>query len=152
MFGDGADHTSGDVEWNPFAFRKFGVLRIRQIVDGEEYPYPTLELNGNNNLKDLQGYHSFLEACGQYAQHGSSMVKPEDWGQDGMCTMFMFNNVPSGLADDPNYRNPKQAGNVRVEIDFQAALNTNLTVLVWGEFENLFEVDGNGAVLYNLHR
>ena len=80
------------------------------------------------------------------------MVKPEDWGHNGMCTMFMFNKVLSGLADDPNYRNPKQAGNVRVDINFQAALNTNLTVLVWGEFENLFEVDGNSAVLYNLHR
>ena len=54
--------------------------------------------------------------------------------------MFMFNNVPSGLADDPNYRNTKQAGNVRVEIDFEGAFNVNLTVLVWGEFENLFEV------------
>ena len=64
----------------------------------------------------------------------------------------MFNNVPLGLADDPNYRNPKQAGNVRVEIDFEAALNINITVLAWGEFENLFEVDGIGAVLYNLRR
>ena len=143
---------NGDVEWYPFAFQKFGSTRVRQIVDGEEYPYPALELNGANGLKDLKGYHRFLEACGRYAHHGASMVMPSDWGHNGRCILFMFNNVPSGLADDPTHRNPKQAGNVRIEIDFSAILNTNLTVLVWGEFENLFEVDGNGAVLYNLHR
>ena len=143
---------NGDVEWYPFAFQKFGATRTRQIVDGEEYPYPALELNGGDGLKDLKGYHRFLEACGRLAHHGPSMVNPSVWGHDGMCTFFMFNNVPSGLADDASHRNPKQAGNVRIEIDFSANPNVNLTVLVWGEFENLFEVDGNGVVLYNLHR
>ena len=122
----------------------------RQIVDGEEYPYPTLELNKNNGWKDLKGYH--VDTMWTVFLAWFLHTKTGGVGQNGMCTMFMFDNVPSGLADDPNYRNPKQAGNVRVEIDFQAALNTNLTVSVSGEFENLFEVDGNGAVLYNLHR
>ena len=37
---------NGDGKWYPFTFQKFGVLRIHQIVDDEEYPHPTLELKG----------------------------------------------------------------------------------------------------------
>lgn len=35
------------------------------------------------------------------------------------------------------------------EIDFNV-YNINFNVLVWGEFENLFEIDDNGGILYNM--
>ena len=57
------------------------------------------------------------------------MLLPSDWGQGKNSTLFMFNNVPSGKADDPQYRNPRQSGNVRLVIDFAAAVNHNITVL-----------------------
>ena len=47
--------------------------------------------------------------------------------------------------------NPRQAGDVKLEITFGAAPNKNITVVVWGEFENVIEIDDNGAVQYNIH-
>ena len=52
----------------------------------------------------------------------------------------------------PGHRNPRQGGNVRLEIDFRANPNKNLTVVVWGEFENVFQIDDKGGILYNLCR
>ena len=47
---------NGDKEKYPFAFQSKGVTSIRQFIEGEEYPYVTLELTGNTALKDRLGY------------------------------------------------------------------------------------------------
>ena len=139
---------NGAKEKYPFAFQSKGVTSIRQFIEGEEYPYVTLEFAGNNTLKDWEGYRRFLDAAGSVAKHREFMVKPGDWGHNKNCTLYMWNNVPSGDADGPKL-NPKQTGNVRLEIKFRAALNANITILVWGEFESVIYIDHLGAVTYD---
>ena len=58
----------------------------------------------------------------------------------------MFNNV-AGDSDDPKYRNPKIRGNVSYEIDFRAAVGHNITVVIWHEYENIYEIDQWGGIL-----
>ena len=70
---------NGDKEKYPFAFHKEGVTAVRQFIEGEEYPYVTLELNGANYRKDLRGYRRFLEAAGAVGKHREFMVKPDEW-------------------------------------------------------------------------
>ena len=141
---------NGTLNYYPFAFQKCGVTSIKQIVRGEEYPYETLELNRNDELKDWHGYFRFLQATGPMVKHGDCMVKPDEWGHASNCTLFAWNNVPSGNADSKNM-NPKQAGNVKLEINFGANPAKHLTILVWAEFENIMTIDPNGAVQYNIH-
>ena len=114
---------------SPYAFQTFGVTQVRQSLNGEEYRYRTLELIGDQAYEDLLGYGRFLQAMGAYNGNKIPMLLPSDWGQGKNCTLFMFNNVPSGNADDPQYRNPRQSGNVRLVFDFAAAVNHNITVV-----------------------
>ena len=107
---------NGDLEYYPFAFQKDGVIRIHQVIGSEEYPYPTLELNGANGRKDLLGYHRFLEVSGSLLNHGPSMIQPSEWGQGKNCTLFAFNNIPNGDADAPGHRNPREDDNVRLDV------------------------------------
>ncbi|CAH3183117.1 unnamed protein product [Porites lobata] len=139
---------NGTKEKYPFSFQSKGVTSVRQFIEGEEYPYVTLEFAGNNTLKDLQGYRRFLDAAGAVGKHREFMVKPGDWGHNKNCTLFMWNNVPSGDTDGPKL-NPKQTGNVRLEIKFRAAIGANVTILVWGEFESIIYIDHLGAVQYD---
>ena len=127
------------------------MTRVRQAIDGEEYPYRVLELTGNSKAEDLVGYEPFLTASGAYKHHKTPMLLPEDWGQGKNCTLFIFNNVP-GDADDPEFRNSRQTGNVRYEIDFRAAVGYNITVVIWSEYENVCEIDQFGAILYSVNR
>lgn len=62
----------------------------------------------------------------------------------------MFNNVPSGKADNAEYRNPRQSGNVRLQLLFSAATTNNITVMVWSEYENVFGINNLGGVKYNI--
>ena len=142
---------NGNLQIYPFAFEKFGVAQIRQTLNGEEYPYRTLQLTGGEAYEDLLGYDRFLQAMGTYDEHKIPMLLPGDWGQGKNCTLFMFNNVPSGKADDPQYRNPCQSGNVRLIIDFAAAVGHNITVLVCSEYENMYEINHLGGIKYNIN-
>ena len=120
-------------------------------MNGEEYPYRTLELTGDQAYEDLLGYDRFLQAMGAYNENKISMLLPSDWRQGNNCTLFMFNNAPSGKADDPKYRNPGQSGNVSLVIDFRAAVIHNITVLVWSEYENVYEINHLGGLKYNIN-
>ena len=48
----------------PYAYEKFRVTRVRQTIDGEEYPNRALELTGNSAAEDLVGYDRFVTASG----------------------------------------------------------------------------------------
>ena len=79
------------------------------------------------------------------------MIEMEDWGHLINCTLFMYDNVASGCADS-NTLNPKETGDVQLVLEFGAAPVNNITVLVYGEFENLLEIDSNRAVLYVIYQ
>ena len=140
-----------DVSRDPFCFEKFGLRAIRQMVKGEEYPYETLQFNQGNGARDALGYLRFLQASGAWHKKQGNMVQQEEWGQDKNCTLFMFDNMANGRADNKTL-NPKQAGELQLILEFGAAPNTNITMLVYAEFENLLEIDPNGAVLYNIYQ
>ena len=46
------DAFNGEFTRYPFCFERFGLTHIRQTVNGEEYPYRTLELSNETNNKD----------------------------------------------------------------------------------------------------
>ena len=147
------DGFNGKINRSCFAYEKFKLAEIIQTVEGEEYPYKTLKLSNVNDQEsgtDLLGYDRFLTASEGYYKDGSPMVQPGDWGHGKNCTLFMFNNVPSGKADNAEYRNPRQSGNVRLQLLFSAATTNNITVMVWSEYENVFEINNLGGVKYNI--
>ena len=146
-----SDAFNGNVARDPFCFQKFGVSNIRQLVRGEEYPYETLELVHNNSTQDLRGYYRFLQATGCLCKHQGNMVRSEDWGQSRNCTLFVFDNAANGCLDSP-VLNPKQSGELQIVLNFGAPPGNNITVILYGEFENLLEIDKNKAVLYDIYQ
>ena len=141
---------NGDKNYYPYAFQKFGMETIKQIVRGEEYPYETLELNGTNDTSDPLGFFRFVLASGDRKKNQPTMLKYSDWGQNKNCTLFMFDNVASGDADSDKL-NPRKSGDLQIKIKFNAAPGKVITVMIYGEFENLLEIDKFGGVLYNIY-
>ncbi|CAH3017870.1 unnamed protein product [Porites evermanni] len=96
MIVDMLDSTAfnGTKEKYPFSFQSKGVTSVRQYTEKEEYPYVTLEFAGNNTLKDLQGYRRFLEAARAVAKHCKFTVKPDEWGHNKNCSLFIMIRHP----------------------------------------------------------
>ena len=142
---------NGAIGDNPFNFQKFSLSTIKVLVSGEEYPYETLQLNHDNGHRDLAGYHRFLEATGCRARGHGNLVGPGDWGHGKKANLFVFDLAANGLLDSPTL-NPRQRGELRLVLDFGADPGANLTVVVYGEFENLMEIDRDKAVIYDVHQ
>ena len=142
---------NGDVTKYPFSFKKFNVTSVKQLVRGEEYPYETLELQHDSGAKDRRGYYRFLQASGSLRKSTGNMVRREDWGQDKHCTLFVFDNTANGNLHS-SVLNPKQSGDLRLVINFGANPGENLTVLLYGEFENILEIDRNKTVVYDVYQ
>ena len=141
---------NGNVQKNPFAFQKFNLRSIKQLVKGEEYPYETLELAHDSDQLDMRGYHRFLEATSCLRKSKGNMVTRKECGQGRAFTLFAFDNAANGHLHSP-VLNPKLSGELQLMLHFGADPAVNVTVIVYGEFENLLEVDSNKAVLYNVY-
>ena len=147
---------NGHAGFHPFVFRKFGLEWIKQISRGEEYPYETLEIEDPPTGGDRLGYFRFLQASGAWSKHQACMVRPDEWGmpentnEEGTCTLFMWDNVANGKADSATLH-PKQAGDLQLHIKFNANLPKAITALVYGEFEDILNINPDGSVIYNIY-
>lgn len=139
---------NGTVTSQPFRFQTFNLSSIQQFVRGEAYPYQTLELKHDANDRDILGYWRFAEATGSL-NGKRNMMLPEEWGRGKGGTLFAFDNTANGLLNSA-VLNPKLNGELRYVLNFGAVPGSNATVLVYGEFEELLEIDSNRVVLYNL--
>ena len=147
------DVYNGDLEKHTFAYERHDIQRISQSINGEEYPYKPLELsvvNNNEGSTDYKGYERLLTSMSVMHKNKSPMIYPEDWGQGKNCTIFYFNNVPGGDPNNPNVRNPRQSGNVRYTVDFEAATGYNITVLVYSSQEHDLRINYQNGVQYDL--
>ena len=109
---------NGDYTRNCFCFQKFDLTSIKQIVRGEEYPYKTLELVGNDSSKDLLGVLPIPASQWSLVSFDRQHARRERLGQNKGCTLFMIDNVANGCADSRNL-NPKQSGDLQLKLEFR---------------------------------
>ena len=146
-----SDAFNGSAVRYPFTSKACNLTSIKQIVNGEIYPYEPLVLLHDNDSKDMRGYRQFVQATGSLCKSRGNMVRAEDWGFGKHCTLFVFENAANGCLNSP-VLNPKLSENLRLVLDFGADPGVNLTAIVYGEFENLMEVDSNKTVQYDVYQ
>ena len=159
---------NGNINTNPFSFKKKGLIDLKQYVNGEEQPYESLELTGHNQLdRDMEAYHRLMQASCIQPRNKDGLIQPHHWGHlgidldtgtaanvgqpsDGETTLFMFDNIASGCADDANTLNPRKRGNYRLR--FRLQNSTVLKVLIYGEFENTLQINRDGMIIYPIYK
>ena len=142
---------NGAIDTNPFSYRLMNMSSIRMLIGGEEYPYEQLELNHDNGRKDLKGYARYLEATGCTRRGHGNLVSQEDWGNGKHVCLLVFDTTSNQNPDSPAL-NPELEGQMRIIIEFGANPPAALTVLVYGEFENVMEITGPGVVTYDMNQ
>ena len=65
---------NGAVTKSPFCFKRFNISSIKQLINGEEYPYERLELQHDGDSKDQRGYQRFLRATGCLCRGKGNMI------------------------------------------------------------------------------
>ena len=138
------DAYVGNKDRNPFNFQLFGLKMLKLLVNGEEYPHAPIELSDEGHVN---GYNSLLLGSGHMHRGKGLQISRNNWA-DGFA-LFMWDLTPDG-SGGAAHLHPEYKGQVNITGLFENATTTVLTMVVYAEYVDVMEVDGNKNVTYNL--
>ena len=138
------DAYVGDRARNPFNFQLFNLKSLKLLVNGEEYPTPGIELEDHGNVN---GYNSLFLGSGTMHRGQGIQVERREW-HDGYA-LFTWDLTPDGSGNS-THLHPDYRGQVTIKGVFTQGLNTVVTLIVYGEFVDIMEIDANKNVTYDL--
>ena len=131
------DAVNGTYAKNPFNFKNFDLTSLKVYIDGQQQQIKPLSMNFTDN-QYLNGYMSLFSGTGKLYKDEGLHISRTDFR--GGYAMYAFDLTPD-LADGDHFNLIKE-GSVRVDMSFRAALPNTINIIVYGEFENILEIDG----------
>ena len=135
---------NGNAAENPYNFKHFGLDFLALYVDGMQVPTkplkPLLEYN-----EDVLSYASLFMGTGQMGRDDGNDISREEYAHG--YTLFAFDLTPD--LDDSGHFHLVKTGNLRLELHFKQALDETINVIVYGEFDNVIEIDRARNVLFD---
>ena len=130
---------NGTYSTNPFNFKHHNLTQVGVCVDEEQNPRKPLFLNL------IAGYQSLFSGTGKLSQDAGNQISRRDYVSG--YTAFCFDLSPDHCSGD-HFELIKQ-GNPRAELHFKEPLANTVNLIVYAEFQNVIEVDGNRNVLFD---
>ena len=130
------DSCSGIYKKNPFYFKNYDVRKVSTLVNGESLPGQPIKVDFENNLY-MDGYRSLFLACGKLNANEGIDISRDEY-KDGY-TLFGFDLSPSIC--NGGHSEPVRQGTLKIELEFQKALPSTISVIAYAEFESTITVD-----------
>lgn len=139
---------NGDKKHNPFNFQHFNVNFLSLYIDGQQVPTRALQPDFTTNSLYGQCYQTLFSGSGIHYSNGGNAIS-RDMYPNGFC-LFAFDLTPD-LSANSYHWNLVRRGSLRIEVRFSTALTEAINCIVYGEFDNVIEVDKyrNVIVDYN---
>ena len=101
--------------------------------------------NSSETQNAIAGYQSLFSGTGKLSQDAGNQISRKDYGSG--YTAFCFDLSPDHCSGD-HFELIKQ-GNLRAELHFKEPLANTVNLIVYAEFQNVIEIDGNRNVLFD---
>ena len=137
---------------NPYNFQHFNVSSITLTVNGEEVPFKQLSLDykGGSNGKNkdfVQAYNTLFSGTGKmYTNSGLDITREE---YDKGYTLYVFDLTPD-MCNTSGYFNAIQRGSLSVDITFAEASKVPISMVCYGDFENIITINSERNVMYDI--
>ena len=138
------DAFVGTRERNPFNFQLFNLKTLQLLVNGEEYPTPAIDMTDNGHV---HGYNSLLLGMGAMYRGPGLQFSRTAWSTG--FALFMWDLTPEN-SGNAEHMHPEFQGQVKIKGLYTQANNIVVTMIVYAEYEDILEVDGNKRIVYNL--
>ena len=129
---------------NPFNFKHYQINFLALNMDGKQIPSQPLQPKFNNS-RYIRSYLGLFSATGKMNEDEGNNISRTDYGKG--FTLFAFDLTPD-LSDIGTFQLSKE-GHLRLEIQFTVALENAINVIVYGEFDNIIEIDRNRQLLFD---
>ena len=134
---------NGAFNENPFKFQHFGLQRIGLTVDGKQVPMKPLKADFASG-DFINCYLSLFTGVNAFHQDKGNAISREEY-KNGY-SLVAFNLTPD-LEEAGGQTNLIKNGVVSLEVHFKAATTQAINIVVYGEFDNLVEIDRFREVL-----
>jgi hypothetical protein len=132
--------AAGDYSKNPYNFQHFNITQIALYSDGNPVGNTPIKLSfdevGGNNV--TAAYVNLFDNASKWLFDGGNAITRNEFAKGGNV-IFCFDIEPT--FEQGEYLTLLKQGNVRIEVQFGAALPETVTAIVWGQYSALFEIN-----------
>ena len=135
---------NGSYNRNPYNFRHYDISQVRIMIDGQQQHVRPFEPNFANNWY-IREYMSLFEGVSKIGKDEGVDITRDDYAHG--YTLFCWDLSPDQCDGGGGHMNLARDGTVRLDVRFNTALAGTINAVVYGEFENLIEIDKHKQVL-----
>ena len=137
---------NGAYKKNPYNFQHFDVSSVGISVNGEDMPFKPLQLSFGANPRFIEAFCTQFSGTGKmYFNTGNDVSRTEF--STGYA-VYAFDLSADMCGSSPHF-NVVQKGSLTVDIKFSAAPGSAVSLVCYGEFENLIQIDSERNVVYD---
>ena len=137
---------NGAYKQNPYNFQHFGVSSILITVNGEEMPFKPIQLSYGANPRYVEAYSTLFSGSGKWNYNTGNDITREDFPRG--YAIYAFDLTADMCGSSPHF-NVVQRGNLALDIKFSTAPGAAVSLVCYGEFENLIQIDSERNVVYD---
>jgi hypothetical protein len=128
---------------NPFDFQHFNLSFLSFYMDSIQIPAKPFTPQFDKRLW-VREYNSLFEGSGIFYKDAGIDLDRNEYGTGYFLVSV---DLTSDLSSQEGHWTLLKNGNLRIELRFQKALEETITVVCFGEFDNLIEIDSNRNVI-----
>ena len=105
-----------------------------------------MQLSFGANPQYIEAFATLFSGMGKMYYNSGNDISREEFPNG--YAIYAFDLTPDVCGSSPHF-NAVQRGNLAVTITFSAAPTTAMTLVCYGEFENLIQIDAERNVIYD---
>lgn len=129
---------NGSLRHNPYNFHHYNVNFLSMYIDGQQVPSKALQPDFLVHNLYTQCYQTLFSGTGVHFSNGGNAISREMY-PNGFC-LFAFDLTPD-LGAGSHHWSLVRRGSLRIDVRFHLTLTETVNCIVYGEFDNLIEVD-----------
>lgn len=137
---------NGGFKKNPFNFQHFNMSSLGISVNGEAIPFRPIQLSFGANPRFIEAFLTQFSGTGKMYYNMCNGISREEF-PNGFA-LYAFDLTPDMCSSSPHF-NLVQKGNLSIDIQFSAAPLQAISLVCYGEFENLIQIDSERNVIYD---
>jgi hypothetical protein len=137
---------NGGYKKNPFNFQHFNVSSIGITVNGEEMPFKPLSLSFGANPRFVEAFCSQFSGTGKMYYNSGNGISRQEFPKGYAIYAF---DLTADMCGASSHFSVVQRGNLAVDIKFSVAPTVAVSLVCYGEFENLIQIDSERNVVYD---
>ncbi|XP_046862568.1 uncharacterized protein F54H12.2-like [Xenia sp. Carnegie-2017] len=137
---------NGAYKLHPFNFQHFNVSSLGISVNGKSLPSKPFKLSFGNNPRYIEAFLSQFAGTGKMFLNAGNGIDRDEFLKG--FALYCFDLTPDMCGTGEHF-NTVQKGNLAIDIQFSTAPTNAVSLVCYGEFENVIFIDSERNVVYD---